>query len=423
MKNVRHFTSVTPLVGFAEMVRSKSAKVRAPLRRWVKWSLVVVAALLAALLLFIASGLVIAWRPLGHMAEGARLERMQQSSRWKGDRFHDTLPRIEPDILEILPKWFSEPQPNRRPVGPLAHLAIGSSAFERPPKSGTRITWLGHSTLIVEMGGKRILVDPVWGEYVAPLELKNARRFIPPPLPFEQLPQIDAVVISHDHYDHLDYPTIVRLAAQDVPFFVPLGIGAHLEYWGVSRARIHEHDWWEEAKLGSITLACTPARHFSGRMLVDKDRTLWAGWAFIGPQSRLFYSGDTALHPEFVEIGRRYGPFDATMMESGAYNGMWADVHLGPEQAVIAHKMLGGGLLIPVHWGMFDLGLHGWTEPVERILVAAEKAGVKVVTLKPGQSVEPSAPPAMDRWWPKHPWQTVEEAPAFSSGMGDLSAW
>lgn len=388
---------------------------RAP--RWLKMMTLILAICGALFSALIGWALYKAWRPLGKMATGARLARMTKAKQWDGDKFRDIMPRVEPQILKILPAWLEKPHPNRRPTDPLAHKNPTRAAFALPPETGLRITWLGHSTLIVEIAGKRILIDPVWGDYVAPLPLKNAKRFIPPPLPFEELPPLDAVVISHDHYDHLDFPTIVRLAKTDVPFYVPLGVGSHLEYWGVSPERIHEHEWWEESRLGELTIACTPARHFSGRSFVDKDKTLWASWAFIGPDARAYFSGDTALFPEFREIGERYGPFDATMMENGAYNQMWADVHLGPEQAIKAHKMVKGGLLIPVHWSMFDLGLHGWTEPMERILIAAKKEGVEVATLMPGESIEPKAAPKSKRWWPSYPFDTFEEKPIVSSHL------
>lgn len=358
-----------------------------------------------------------AWKPMGQLASGERLQRMSSSPQWQNDKFRDVLPRAEPEYLEIIPKWLETPVPFRRPDGGLTAKSLTRADFAKPPESGLRITWLGHSTLIVEIANRRVLIDPVWGEYVAPLELENARRFIPPPLPFDELPELDAVIISHDHYDHLDYPTIQRLAKRGVPFYVPLGVGAHLAYWGVAAAQIKEHDWWDESILGDVTIACTPARHFSGRSLPGRDKTLWAGWALVAGTSRVFYSGDTALFPGFKEIGRRYGPFNATLLESGAYNQLWSDVHLGPEQAIEAHQMLGGGLLIPVHWGMFDLGLHGWTEPIERILVAAEKAGVQVATLKPGESVEPENPAPARRWWPDRPWQSAAVTPVRSTGL------
>lgn len=395
-------------------------KKRTKIWRIVGWVLL---AIMGLFLVFVATALATAWKPMGKMASGERLTRMQASAQWKGEKFVDVMPRVEPSILKILPKWLEEPHPYRRPQERMTHVRRRKADFQTPPKSGLRITWLGHSTLIVEIEGHRLLIDPVWGKYVAPLELEASARFIPPPLPFSELPDIDAVLISHDHYDHLDYPTILQLKEKKVPFYVPLGIGAHLEYWGVPPELIFEKEWWDESVLGDLVIACTPARHFSGRSLVDKDKTLWAGWAIIGQERRVFYSGDTALFGGFAEIGKRYGPFDATMIESGAYNSLWADVHLGPEQAVAAHRMLGGGLLIPVHWGMFDLGLHGWTEPMERILVAAKKANVQIATMIPGASIEPAFAPAPERWWPDHPWETAAQAPVVSSGLETLQVF
>ena len=245
-------------------------------------------------------------------------------------------------------------------------------------------------------------------------------RFFAPPLPLAELPAVDVVVISHDHYDHLDVPTVKALVARGVRWVVPIGVGAHLRAWGVAERDVTELDWWEAADVRGLTVTATPARHFSGRGLGDANRTLWAGWAFAGSTHRVFYSGDTSLHDEFAEIGRRLGPFDLTMIEAGAYDALWADVHLGPEQAVLAHQLVRGDVMLPVHWGLFDLALHGWTEPVERVLVAARQAGVRVASPQPGGMVEPAALGAPTRWWPTVPWQGVAEAPAWSSGVAHL---
>jgi L-ascorbate metabolism protein UlaG (beta-lactamase superfamily) len=226
------------------------------------------------------------------------------------------------------------------------------------------------------------------------------------------------VIISHDHYDHLDMPTVKALLARGVKWIVPLGVGAHLVKWGVPESAITELDWWGDIAVDGLTITATPARHFSGRSLGDQSRTLWAGWAIAGATHRVFYSGDTALHDEFVAIGERLGPFDLTMIEAGAYSALWADVHLGPEQAVLAHTLVRGAVMLPVHWGMFDLALHGWTEPMERVLVAAESLGVRVVSPRPGEMVEPGVLGPQRRWWPAVAWQTVGEAPAWSSGVG-----
>ena len=233
----------------------------------------------------------------------------------------------------------------------------------------------------------------------------------------DQTPSIDAVVLSHDHYDHLDYPTIAAIADWDTTFVAPLGVGAHLVYWGVPEDRVVELDWWERHAIGGLELVCTPARHASGRTLFDFNATLWAGWAILGLEHRAFFSGDTGLFPAMRDIGDRLGPFDLTMIEAGAYGRSWPDWHLGPEQAVLAHQLVRGAVMLPVHWGLFDLAYHGWTEPIERVLVAAEAAGVTVLTPRPGESVQPRAPPALQRWWPEVPWQTAGQAPIVATGM------
>jgi L-ascorbate metabolism protein UlaG (beta-lactamase superfamily) len=194
-------------------------------------------------------------------------------------------------------------------------------------------------------------------------------------------------------------------------------VGAHLVEFGVSEDRIVELDWWEHASFGNLTVWATPARHFSGRSLTDRNETLWASWSFIGPVHRVFFSGDTGMHKDFAEIGRRLGPFDATLMESGAYDSLWADVHMGPEQAIWAHQLLNGKFFFPVHWGTFNLAMHSWVEPVERLIVAAERAGVRLAIPRPGESIEPSLYKGFERWWPTVPWRTAEESPVRSTGL------
>jgi L-ascorbate metabolism protein UlaG (beta-lactamase superfamily) len=227
-------------------------------------------------------------------------------------------------------------------------------------------------------------------------------------------------VISHDHYDHLDMGTVRALAAKGTRFLVPLGIGARLEGWGVPLAQIRELDWWQSDTVGTLTITSTPSRHFSGRWVNDRDRTLWGGWAFAAPRHRVYYSGDTALLDEMEAIGTRLGPFDIAMIEIGEYDAMWSDVHLGPEQAVRASRLVRGAIMLPVHWATFDLALHSWTEPIERVLVAAQKEGVTVATPVPGGSVEPGVSVPNTRWWPNVEWKTVEEAPAFSTSVKEL---
>ena len=360
------------------------------------------------------------WSAFGEAPSGERLDRIAQSPQYRDGQFQNLLPTLEDGAsLGTIWEFFAGGSEYRQPARSLPVVQRSAADFAASPE-GLRVTWLGHSTLLVELDGVRVLVDPVWGERASPSPWFGAPRFFAPPLGLADLPDVDAVAISHDHYDHLDMPT-VRALAQRVPrWLVPLGVGAHLESWGVPPARITELDWWGEARVGEVRAVSTPARHFSGRFL-SRDETLWTGWAFAGREHRVWYSGDTALTPEFAEIGARLGPFDFTFIESGAYDAAWADLHLGPEQAVAAHRMVQkgtGGVLVPVHWSLFDLALHGWTEPAERVRAAAERAGVSVAFPRPGESVTPEAFPASP-WWPAVPWETAAEAPAVSSGLAD----
>ena len=361
---------------------------------------------------------------IGAIAEGARLERMRESPQWGDGAFENPLPQVDGGPAEVLGKELRPSAAVQVPTGPLPVVARTAADFAAPPVSGLRVTWLGHSTLLIEMDGARVLVDPVWGDRASPWSSVGPLRFHGPPLALADLPPLDAVLISHDHYDHLDLPTVRALKDRPLRWLVPLGVGAHLEAWGVPAAQITELDWWGSAPIGPLTATATPARHFSGRWIDRFRSTLWVGWALQGPTHRVFYSGDTALFPELEEIGARLGPFDLTMMDAGAYDSTWTDVHLGPEQAVAAHRMVRGRVLLPVHWGLFDLANHGWTEPMERVLAAADRFGVDARAPRPGESVELGAAPGADPWWPALPARAVEDDPVWSTGVGPtLDRW
>lgn len=341
-----------------------------------------------------------------------------KSHRTRWGRFRNPLTERTARLREIVKAWIRNDAPTT-PREPVRIERRTLEDFSTPPESGLRITWLGHSTSLVEIDGHRLLIDPVWSERSSPVQWLGPKRFFEPPLPLESLPNLDAVLISHDHYDHLDRKTVVQLADLGVPFLVPLRVGALIAKWGVPVEQIHELDWWDEIDVGGVTVAATPARHFSGRspFMTDRNRTLWSGFAIIGPAHRVYYAGDTAMFGGFEEIGAAFGPFDVMLIEIGAYSRLWGDVHIGPEQAIDAFRQARGGLLIPVHWATFDLAMHGWTEPVERLLAKAERCGADVTVPRPGQSVEPASPPSPERWWPKLPWQTAEEHPVVSSGQ------
>jgi L-ascorbate metabolism protein UlaG (beta-lactamase superfamily) len=228
------------------------------------------------------------------------------------------------------------------------------------------------------------------------------------------------VVISHDHYDHLDRNSILAMRDWKAVFVVPLGIGADLEQWGISHERIFELDWWQTVRIANLDVVSVPARHGSGRLLPQSDKTLWTGFALIGPQHRAYYSGDTGLFPALQDIGDRYGPFDVTLIDSGQYDADWPDLHLGPEQAVEANTRVRGRALIPVHWGLIALAHHAWTEPVERVIAAARCTSTFVITPRPGQSVEPTELPVQrtKTWWPSIPWRTANERPIVATKNG-----
>lgn len=386
------------------------------IRNVVRIGLRVVGGLL--LILLVAGGWIMfdVWSALGKRPAGERLARIEQSPQYNDGKFRNTLPSVEQEFMPMLKKWLFASNENREPADPIPVLKRSAAEFASPVPEA-RVTWVGHSTLLIEVDGKRILTDPVWGDHASPGPLFGVKRFYAPPITLEDLPPIDAVIFSHDHYDHLNEPTIRKIKDQMPLFVAPLGLGAHLEYWGVDPDRIVELDWWEEISVGTVRLVCTPSRHFSGRALVDRDATLWSSWAIVGAEQRVFFSGDTGMFPGFSEIGERLGPFDITLMESGAYNEQWPDIHMGPEQAVQAHQMMRGKLMIPIHWGTFNLAFHAWTEPAERVLAAADEVGAQVIVPRPGGSVEIAEGQAIERWWPALPWKTADEDPIISPGM------
>ncbi len=244
-----------------------------------------------------------------------------------------------------------------------------------------------------------MLIDPVWSDRCSPSSLAGPRRLHPMPVPIEALPRVDAILISHDHYDHLDLATVRALTrSQDAPFLVPLGVGAHLDSWGVPAERIIELDWDDSVTIGALRLTATAARHFSGRAFT-RDRALWSSWVIAGAGRRVFYTGDSGYFDGYAEIGERYGPFDASLMQIGAYDTAWPDIHMFPEDAVAAHLELRGGLLIPVHWATFDLALHTWSEPVDRVWREAKARDVALAVPRPGERIAVDEPPPVDGWW------------------------
>jgi L-ascorbate metabolism protein UlaG (beta-lactamase superfamily) len=334
-------------------------------------------------------------------AHGLRQERIHASPQFADGRFVNTYASTAPDArragmtLSTLGE-FAFGGAGRRPVQALPTVDP-LSTWHRPAQSGLRATWLGHSTMLLEIDGARVLTDPVWGRRASPFSFAGPKRFQPGPVGIGSLPPLDAILVSHDHYDHLDQPSVRALAALDVPFVTSLGVGKHLQAWGVPAENIIELDWWEAARLPcGLTITAAPSHHFSGRGLTDRNATLWSSFALRGERHAVFFSGDTGLSPAFGDIGRRLGPFDLSAIEVGAFDPSWGDIHLGPDNALRAWKDLGSGRLLPVHWGTFDLALHDWHQPAE-VLVAKAPEGLVMPRL--GEAFEPAQVEGVTPWW------------------------
>ena len=361
-------------------------------------------------------------KSLGSKAEGARLERMKASPLWAGEGFRNVHPVIpglrDPNVPMPSLTDFLCGGERRAPGRPLP-LVNPLEFWRRAPRTGLRVTWLGHSTVLIEIEGVRILTDPVWGPRASPLYFAGPKRFHPVPVALREMPPVDLVIVSHDHYDHLDYPTIRALAKSDVPFVTSLGVGEHLEYWGVAPERITELDWWQSHDLpkSGVRVTAAPSQHFSGRTLGTRNATLWSSFVVRSDHHGVFFSGDTGLTTEYQDIRARLGPFDLVMLEVGGLHPSWGDMHLGPENALKAASLLAGDAFLPVHWGTFSLAMHAWDQPAEFLLEHGPKAGARLVMPRLGEPVEPKiASDRLEPWW-----RGVEsEAAAPSEQTGNL---
>ena len=309
-------------------------------------------------------------------------------------------------MLKVLPRFLfnrAEKVP-KEPVGP---FRTDLAAYATPPGSGLRVTWMGHSSMLVEVDGVTVLIDPMWDERASPLRWAGPKRFFAPPLKLSELPQVDVVLVSHDHFDHLGEATIRELARMETmrtaEWVTSLGVGVMLQDFGVDAAQITELDWTESIVLahGALEMTALPARHFSGRSLFTRFHSLWSSFVLKSKDHTVYYGADSGWWEGFVEIGAKYGPFDLTMLEIGAFDPLWAAIHLGPDGAARAFEAMGGkGPLMPIHWGLFDLALHAWRQPIERMTELAEERGIALWTPEPGRPTEVVAGVEVrSDWW------------------------
>ncbi|WP_211333205.1 MBL fold metallo-hydrolase [Maribacter vaceletii] len=302
------------------------------------------------------------------------------------------------NFTKMLKLYFS-PQPNTIPKKDITVQKIDSVAIV-DYKEQTRLVWFGHSTFLLQMNTKNILIDPMFGKVPAPHPLLGNNRFSKElPIEIEKLPKIDAVILSHDHYDHLDYGSIQKLKGKVSHFYTPLGVGAHLQAWGIPKENITELDWWQENTLDDLKLVCTPAQHFSGRGLNDRGTTLWSSWVIQSSTENIFFSGDSGYGPHFKEIGTKYGPFDIGLLECGQYNKLWSEIHMMPEETAQAGIDIKAKTIMPIHWGAFKLAMHSWTDPVERILNKANELKINTIVPQIGEPIYLKENPKNSLWW------------------------
>lgn len=333
--------------------------------------------------------------------EGLRRERVEASAQFDGKTFRNPVvggqAPLKPNPAPVMREYFFGGG-ERVPKAKLP-LVRPHESWRVPPTEKLRVTWLGHSTVLLEIDGFRVLTDPVFGLRASPVSFAGPKRFHPTPATIHELPDLDAVLLSHDHYDHLCASTMRALAGMSMPIVTSLGVGTRLEAMGVAKDRIHELDWGEHVELRGLQFTATPSQHFSGRTAFDRNRTLWSSWVIQGDDTKVFFSGDTGLTEQFRETGSTYGPFDLVMLEIGAFHEAWGDMHLGPDNALKVLSMLGGGPLLPVHWGTFNLALHDWHEPAETLVSLAKDKGARVLTPKLGEVFVPSHVDGPRPWW------------------------
>lgn len=344
---------------------------------------------------------------IGANAKGARLARIQASPNFKNGKFQNPVATnmdMPPAVMAKVMWEMLKGGNAREPKDVIPTDEFDRAAWEALPDTGIAVAWFGHSSLLIKLDGVTILTDPVFGERASSFSFAGPKRFrYTHQMRVELLPRVDVVLLSHDHYDHLCHETTVKLVkavGASMPHFIaPLGVGAHLEMWGVPPASITEKDLWESTEVGTVEFTLAPTRHFSGRGLTNRFSTLWGGWVLEGASKKIYFGADSGYCPAFKEVGERFGPFDLAFLECGAYNEQWADIHMRPEQTAQAATDEGTSLLMPIHWGKFNLALHPWKEPVTRITAAANAQGTPLLTPRIGRIIADPKATDSEPWW------------------------
>ncbi len=334
----------------------------------------------------------------GQTPEGADLERISKSPNYGDGQFLNLIETKMGSFSEMMgtmPDFiYGE---NQEPSDTLP-VRFGENGIEAND-STCFITWYGHSAFLFEMDGKRILIDPMLGETAAPVSFGSSRFPYEMPIPIEELTDIDMLILSHDHYDHLDDESIIKLKDEVAHFYTALGVGSHLKSWGVAESQVTELDWWQNTQIDDISLIACPARHFSGRALTDQSKTQWASWVIAGSKHNIYFSGDGGYGPHFTEIGQKYGPFDLALLECGQYNEAWKAIHMMPEESVKAGIDVNADVIMPIHWGAFKLSVHEWTEPVKRFKAASQKQQANMIHPFIGERFELGKDFPQEEWW------------------------
>lgn len=329
-------------------------------------------------------------------------EQYERSPNWDGKKFVNLVEtKMEfsfQNLPELLRKQFFD-KVDREPKQPIPIETFDKEAF-LAPSDKMKFIWYGHSVVLIRMANKTILIDPMLGPNASPIAPFATKRFSDDTLNLiDDFPEIDLLIFTHDHYDHVDYVSVKKLIPKAKEYYVALGVARHLEEWGVEADKITEFDWWDTKTFNDIEITFTPSRHFSGRGLKDRAKSIWGGWVFKTANENIYFSGDGGFGDHFKEVGEKLGPFDFAFMECGQYNENWHEIHMYPEESIQAGRDAKAQVVMPVHWAGFALALHTWTDPIERFTAEAAKTELQVVSPKIGELVSTYTAHPSVQWW------------------------